>query len=574
MAAKLTFGQQMKSFPGTFWVSNWIEMFERMAFYGVVMVRGIYVVEAVERGGLGFTHMQRATVFSVWALIQCILPMFTGAYSDRYGYRVSLYIAFSINVLGYLFMGLADSFETFFIAAVMVGTGTAIFKPPLHGTIAHTVKEDNSSVGWGVFYMLVNIGGFLGPFVAGLMRLMEWKYVFFASAAITALNFIPTIFFFKDYSKMVRKDKPETKGPLATFVDGITTLVRDSRFVIFLLIFSGFWLMFMQLWDTMPIFIEEWVDSSGVVAFLGKLGIVGVANIHGNLPAEWMVNLDAGAIIIFMLLIGYITGHFKHILMMIVGMCISIVGLIWSGSFLIGGYVLLGIFIFAIGEMACSPKFSEYIGLMAPPEKKAIYLGYSNIPFAIGWFFALQFSGVLYGSMADKFDFGRQYIVNELNAGKIYVQYVSVLDRKGMPETFATGEVTSFTDTIQIYNPYAHIPEGEVERLWVVEETVMKDKQMEKELRQQGKALRKAGDREEGMKLLRKETGLKRIAVMPVLCQKLDKSPVEVNKFLWEKYKPWRMWIYFGLIGLAATLGMVIYHFRLEKEKREREAGK
>lgn len=547
-------------------------MFERMAFYGVVMVRGIYVIEAVERGGLGLSHMQRATVFSVWALIQCILPMFTGAYSDRYGYRASLYIAFTINVVGYLFMGFANSFETFFLAAVMVGTGTAIFKPPLHGTIAHTVKEENSSVGWGIFYMLVNIGGFLGPFVAGAMRLMEWKYVFFASAAITALNFIPATFFFKDYSKLVRKDKPQTKGPVATFVDGVTTLVKDSRFVVFLLIFSGFWLMFMQLWDTMPIFIEEWVDSSGVIAFLGSLGIKGVANVHGNLPAEWMVNLDAGAIIVFMLLIGYITGHFKHILMMIVGMCISIVGLIWSGSFIVGGYVLLGIFIFSIGEMTCSPKFSEYIGLMAPPEKKAIYLGYSNIPFAIGWFFALQFSGILYGSLADKFDFGRQYLANEMGVKTMYVQYVSIPDAKGIPETFAVGEVSSMNDTFRIHNPYAHLPEGETVKVWVEKETVLKDKKLEKEIHKKGKALLKAGNREEGQKLLRQETGLKRIAVMPLLCQKLSIAPKEANKVLWEKYQPWKMWIYFGLVGLAATVGMIFYHFRLEREKREREA--
>jgi len=562
--------QQIKSFPGVFWFANWIEMFERTAFYGVVMVRGIYVVTAVERGGLGLTHMQRALIFAVWALIQCLLPMFTGAYSDRYGYKKSLYIAYTINVLGYALMGLAHTYEVFFIAAIMVGTGTAIFKPPLHGSIAHSVSEKNSSVGWGIFYQLVNIGGFAGPFVAGLMRKMDWSYVFFASAAFTALNFIPTIFFLKDYSKEMQAQKKDTKNPVAVFIDGITTLFKDAKFVIFLLIFSGFWLMFMQLWDTMPIFVDEWVDSAGVVTFLSSLGLKNVADAFGNVPPEWMINLDALSIILFMIFIGYITGFFKPIVMMIVGMVISLFGLIYTGSHTLGWMVLLGIFIFAIGEMTCSPKFSEYIGLMAPPEKKAIYMGYSNIPFAIGWFFALLCSGFLYGNFADKYDFGRQYLVKELGAKEVYVQYAAVQENPELEGIYAVGEATSEFDTVMINNPYANLPEGNINRVWVEKETVLKDRAKDKAFVKLGKALYKAGQKEKGLALMKQETGLKRIAVMPVLCQKLDKTPKQATRVLWDKYHPWKMWIYFGFIGLAAILGMVVYHFYLEAEQKRR----
>ncbi len=579
MASSLSFSQQIKSFPRTFWVANLIEMFERLAFYGVVMVRGIYVIAAVELGGLGFTHMQRATVFAVWALIQCLLPMFTGAYSDRYGYKKSLYLAFSINFWGYILMGLANSYELFFLAAVMVGTGTAIFKPPLHGTLAHTVSEKNSSVGWGIFYQLVNIGGFLGPLVAGLMRKISWEYVFFASAAITLINFIPTLILLKDYSLEVRKEKPDTKGPVATFIDGMSTLFRDFRFIVFLAIFSGFWLMFMQLWDTMPIFIDEWVDSSMVVEFLASIGLKGIADMHGNIPPEWIINLDALTIVLFMVVIGYITGHFKPIVMMITGMCISLFGLIFTGSFTVGWMVLLGIFIFAIGEMTCSPKFSEYIGLMAPPEKKAIYMGYSNIPFAIGWFFALMFSGVFYSNFADKFDFGRQYLADQLGVKTVLVQYGEYENGDGNRQVVVLGEVSSKEDTVFYGNPRVNIPEDVELKIWVEEETVLKDKKREKEMHSLGKALYKEGKAEgdsvkisKGMELLRSETGLNRIAVIPIIQDRLGMSEKEVTKVLWEKYHPWMMWIYFGFIGLAAILGMVIYHFWLEADIKKRKA--
>ena len=599
----LSFGKQVKSFPNSFWVANLMEMLERLAYFGIRAVVGIYIVEAAARGGLELTHIQRGTIFTFWALFQTLLPMFTGAYSDRYGYKISLIVAFSINFIAYIFMGMADTYATFFASCLLLATGTAIFKPPLHGTLAHTVTKKNSSVGWGFFYMLVNIGGFLGPFIAGAMRMMDWSYVFYASAGITLLNFIPTLFMLRDYSKEVRKDKADLKNPFETFADGIMTLVRDGKFMVFLAIFSGFWLMFMQLFDTLPIYIDEWVDSSMIIS---ALGLEKIADVHGNLPPEWMVNLDAGAIVIFMLLIGYITGKFKPVVMMVVGMMISVVGIVGCGMFISGWIVLLAIFVFAVGEMACSPKFSEYIGLMAPPEKKAIYMGYSNIPFAIGWSLAGVLSGVFYGAYSDKFDFGRQYLAHELNANSVYVQYIQFegpnAETEG--EKFALGEVLSLDDTTILESPYFHLPEividtvkvdsiivdssetGEVTRdtvsytkvvdniarIWVQKEVVLKDKEKDKEYIAQGRALMKQGLNDEGKAMMNKETGLKKIAVMPVLTQRLDKSPKEVTKILWDMYHPWRMWIYFGLIGLAATIAMLFYHFWLEANMKKRKA--
>ena len=428
-ARDLSFSQQVKTFPKSFWVANLMEMIERLSFYSVRAVAGLFIVDAAVNGGLELTHMQRGTIMGVWALIQTILPMFTGGFSDRYGYKISLYIAFTINTAAYVLMGysksiavglgMPDAYLTFFLPVIMLATGTAIFKPPLHGTLAHTVDKRNSSVGWGFFYMLVNVGGFLGPILAAKMRIISWDYVFFAAAVIIALNILPTIFLFKDYSKEVRKQKEasgeEQKGPFATFSDSMSILIRDFKFVLFLLIFSGFWLMFMQLFDTLPIFIEEWVDSRAILAWLHNIGITFIhPDRYGNVPPEMMVNLDAGTIVLLMLPIGYITGKFKPVVMMVVGMLISTVAIIFTGSVSTGGFVLLGIFFFAIGEMACSPKFSEYIGLMAPPERKALYMGYSNVPFAIGWGVGGIVSGFVYGRLSDKYHFARDYMVNNL----------------------------------------------------------------------------------------------------------------------------------------------------------------
>ncbi len=140
---------------------------------------------------------------------------------------------------------------------------------------------------------------------------------------------------------------------------------------------------------------------------------------------------------------------------MIVGMLISTIGIMACGSFMTGWLVALAIFVFAIGEMGCSPKFSEYIGLMAPPEKKAIYMGYSNIPFAIGWTLAGALSGWLYAIYADKFKFAKDYMINHLNMDEAMVKGLEKLEV--MP-TLANGlGITELEATHllwDVYNPW------------------------------------------------------------------------------------------------------------------------
>ena len=414
--AKPSFLKQIRSFPSAFWVANAIELVERFSFWGIRTISALYVVEAAERGGLGLNNTDKGVFFGTWALIQCLLPMFTGGFSDRYGYRVSLMFAFGINMVGYGLMAWVHSWWGFMGACCLIGTGTAIFKPPLHGTLAHCVNESNSSVGWGLFYQVVNIGAFIGPIIMGRLRLLEWRYAFMVSAGIIVVNVLVTGLFLKDYSK--GKAATEGKSAFDTFVESMATLLKDKKFVAFLAISSGFWFMFMQLSDQLAIFISQWVNTNDVAHSFARLTgwelFTNMAKNDGQFNAEWITNVDAGSIILLVVLVCHLMSRFQHIVTMIVGMFVSCAGLMLAGSVTTGWFCVIGIFIFAVGEMMCSPKFSEYIGLMAPPEKKALYMGYSNIPFAIGWAGANFVGGPLYQWLSDKIGLAQRYLITEL----------------------------------------------------------------------------------------------------------------------------------------------------------------
>ena len=413
VTTKLTVWQQIRGLQSNFWFSNWMEANERLAFFGARAILPLYMVYSVAQGGMGLTYTQKGAIFSIWALVQCLVPMVSGGFTDQYGYKKSLCVAYSINILGYLAFAFAHGYWGALGASCLIGLGTAIFKPPVQGTSAKASTEDNSSIAWGIFYWMVNVGGFLAPLLAANLRgETNFKLVFLCAAGVTAFNFFPTLFFYQEPEKSPDA-KPKTIGQ--TFLDTITTL-KDKNFLIFLAIFSGFWFMFMQLWDLLPNFIDEWVVSRDVAPFFAAISKSNVLA-NGYVKPEILINIDSLAIIALMLPISWCTGKLHPMVALIGGMVVSVAAFVSAGATAAGWSVALAIFIFALGEMMCSPKFSEYIGLTAPPDKKALYMGYSNIPFAVGWGLGNLISGYLYENLGSKINFARQYLTETAGMG-------------------------------------------------------------------------------------------------------------------------------------------------------------
>lgn len=408
--AKVSALKQIAGLKPNFWFSNWMEANERLAFFGARAILPLYMVYAVAEGGMGLSYSEKGLIYSIWAIVQCLIPMISGGFTDQYGYKKSLYVAYTINIMGYLAFAFAHGFWGAMGAACLIGLGTAIFKPPVQGTIAKASTDDNSSIAWGIFYWMVNVGGFLAPMLAAILRgQTNFKLVFLCAAGVTAFNFVPTLLFYREPEKV---GPSKYKSPAQTFVDTIKTL-KDWNFLIFLAIFSGFWFMFMQLWDLLPNFIDEWVNSKDIAPFFGALSKGWLLD-NGYVKPEILINIDSFAIIALMLIVAWFTGKLHPMIALIGGMVVSVVAFVAAGASTAGWIVALAIFIFAIGEMMCSPKFSEYIGLTAPPDKKAVYMGYSNIPFAVGWGVGNLISGPLYENLGSKIHFAREYLTNQL----------------------------------------------------------------------------------------------------------------------------------------------------------------
>lgn len=423
-----------------FWVVGGMEMIERLAFYGVKAVSTLYAKDPASAGGLGVNLSKFGTLLMVWAFVQSFLPIFTGGLSDRYGYKETIFVSTVLKILGYLLMAWFPTYWGFFAGAIVLATGTAIFKPGIQGTLVRTTNRRNSSVAWGIFYQTVNIGGFIGPLIAGLLRKMEWTYVFYACAAIISINFILLLTYKEvDKDERLERNRLAKEGLLVRpnlARESIQELIKPHVWT-YLLIFSGFWFMFMALFDVLPAHIDDWVDSSDIIRTLfpgGKsenpvVNFFVIINPAGTaIQPEGMLNLNAGLIMTTCFFFAWLGGFMRATTSMVVGTLFASAAMFASGYSTLGWVSVGAIAIFSVGEMLSSPKFSEFIGNFAPHDKKAMYLGFSQIPLAIGWTLEGKIAPTLYDRFSSKDRFSRQLLETRMESGDIGAPSGALLD--------------------------------------------------------------------------------------------------------------------------------------------------
>jgi len=397
-------GATFKKFPRTFWIANSMELFERWAWYGLFAVLALYLTQSTDTGALGFSQTQKGSIMGTITFILYLLPLFTGSLADRFGYKKMLIIAFVILSSAYYLMGQFRSYTAVYATFLLVAIGAAIFKPIVSATVAKTTDESTSSIGFGLFYMIVNIGGFIGPvFSSKLRHIYGWHIVFLMAASAILVNIILAIFFYKEPDRV--KNEDSFWASISKSLKNILIALSDMKLTVFLIIMIGFWTMFNQLFYTLPNFIDQWVDTAMIYNWIHGFSPAiasAVGTKEGIIAPEMMVNLDAGFIILFQIIISSLVMRLKPVNSIITGIAVVSIGIGLAFGTNNGFYVIAAILIFSLGEMASSPKFTEYIGRIAPKNKEALYMGTSFLPVAVGNYLAGVFSGPVYQSMSDK----------------------------------------------------------------------------------------------------------------------------------------------------------------------------
>jgi proton-dependent oligopeptide transporter, POT family len=379
----LTFSERFHEirtgFERPFWIANISELFERLSYYAVFAVLARYLHE-----GLHFDVEKASSLTGMFGGWVWFLAVVGGAVADRLGFRRALSLAYLFLSIAYFSLGSigADWFAPLRnamplevlvgIVLVLPALGVALVKPSVVGTTARASKENVRSTGYSIYYTLVNVGSTLGPYLASWIHKQGRVENVFRMAALSVfLMLFLVLLLFKE----PRRADDAPAATLSQVGKNFLTVLSNPRFMLFLLIFTGYWIVFWQEFIVLPLYIANYIDPKA--------------------DTELILITDPLIVICFTMLIGFLTKRMQAFHAITLGTLISSLAwilLVMHPSVWMAVATLVGV---AIGEIVQAPRYYDYISRLAPADQQGTYMGFAFLPLGIGSFVAGKFGGYL-----------------------------------------------------------------------------------------------------------------------------------------------------------------------------------
>lgn len=377
----MTFSERLQEirngFERPFWIANISELFERLSYYAAFASLARYLHET-----LNFGVERASSLTGLFGGLVWFMAVFGGAVADRLGFRRALSLAYLILSVSYFLLGsiaapwLAPVRQAvplgLFVGVILAlpALGVALVKPSVVGTTARTSKENVRSIGYSIYYTLVNVGSFFGPLLASWVhRHVSVENVFRTAALSVFIMFFLVLALFRE----PRQSGEGQNVSLGRVAKNFLTVLSNPRFMIFLLIFTGYWIVFWQEFIVLPLYISSYIDPKA--------------------DTELVLITDPLVVICFTMVIGFLTKKLHAFHAIVVGTLISSLAwilLIVHPSVWMAVAALVGV---AIGEIVQQPRYYDYISRLAPPEQQGTYMGFAFLPLGIGSFVAGKFGG-------------------------------------------------------------------------------------------------------------------------------------------------------------------------------------
>jgi len=383
LRSTLTFSERFyeirTGFERPFWVANITELFERLSYYAAFASLPRYLHES-----LNFGVQQASSLAGLFGGLVWFLAAFGGAVADRMGFRRALSLAYLILATSYFLIGsiaspwlapVRDAMPLVVLVTLILmlpALGIALVKPSVVGTTARASKESVRSIGYSIYYTLVNIGGAAGPFLAGWVHQhLSVEKVFGMAALSVFVMFFVVLLLFKE-PRRLGDAQTESLGQVAR---NFLTVVSNWRFMLFLIIFSGYYIAFWQEFIILPIYIHEYVNPKS--------------------NTEMLLMWDSLTVIALQMAVSILTQKMPAFRGITLGTLIS--GLAWVLLILHPSIIMAvaTLIVVAIGEIMQQPRYYEYISRLAPPGQQGTFMGFAFLPIGIGSLVGGWFGGFL-----------------------------------------------------------------------------------------------------------------------------------------------------------------------------------
>jgi dipeptide/tripeptide permease len=380
--------QSSWSFPLSFWTANVIELCERAAYYGWFILVTVYLTSSV-----GYSDIQAGYITGCFAALLYLLPFVSGAIADRVGYRQALMLALLLLTVGYAGLGLFPLKHLVLIPMALVMFGGALVKPIITGTVARSSTAEHRARAFSLFYMMVNIGSFLGKGAAEPIRkTVGVAMIPLLSATVTAVGFFCVALFYRpaDVHEPGSEAQTSVSAAALKLLRDLTQVLRSGRLMAIVLITAGFWIVQGQMYSSMPKYVFRVVGEHASPERYANVNPITV--MLAVVPITWLCK-KLSPISSIAIALGMIP---------LSALCMALLPGVLPPTLPIHPVALamvMGIALQGLSECFLSPRYLEYASRQAPTGKEALYMGYSHL----NSFFAWMIGSIMSGYLLDAF---------------------------------------------------------------------------------------------------------------------------------------------------------------------------
>lgn len=356
-----------EGFEPAFWVANGTELFERLAYYGAFASLANYLHQT-----LAFPTEQTGSLAGIFGGLVWFLAIVGGAVADRLGFRRALSAAYLILTLSYFLLGSVGSgwmapvrnavplFWLVLVILMLPALGISMVKPAVVST-TRASTENVRSIGYSIYYTMVNIGSAAGPYVASIAhRHMGVQSVFRISSLCVFAMLVAVLLFFRE----PQFSEETQRASLAETGRNLLKVLANPKFMIFLIIFSGYWVVYWQVFIGLPLYVTGYINP------------------HANV--ELIIVTDAFSVICLQVAISYMTRKIALFRAITIGTLITSIAWLIVAFFPAVWAAVATLFVVALGEMTLSPRYYEYVSRLAPPGQQGTYMGFAFAPIGVG----------------------------------------------------------------------------------------------------------------------------------------------------------------------------------------------
>jgi POT family proton-dependent oligopeptide transporter len=371
----------MRKHPKGLYVLFFTELWERYSFYSMMAILSLYMNESLH---FDVAHVGR--IYGLYTAGVYFLPLFGGLLADRVlGFNRAVIAGGVLMMFGHLVLGV-EALPFFFTGLVLLASGSGLLKPNLSTLVGNLYRDrpELRDQGYSIYYMGINIGGFISPITVAWIRMHYGYSPAFMSAAVAMVISLAVYIFFNRHLRDAARNVDDTAAS-ATAVSSSDARQRVITLLIVFVISTVFWLAWYQIFYTFTFWARDNVstgiapeqfssfESFGVIVFTPLIVTFWAwlmrRNLEPSTPVKMLMGLGLLAIAFSILGTGSLAG--------------GDTGRVTST------WLITANLIMAFGEIALSPIGMSLVNRLAPPRQRGLLMG--------AWFVSLATGGYLAG---------------------------------------------------------------------------------------------------------------------------------------------------------------------------------